>query len=943
MDMFAQDDQVADWENALLPLRGAARLPLLLPLAWHLRQRDSRRAAALASEGQLLLRNTPMPDEQQRRLNARLQLVQAETVWLAGNLETASELLEPAYDIFCHLGDHQGCADTHWLRAWIAIDHGDHRSAESELELMAAAARGVHDQARIDVAEAATARWAVLHDLMSAERRWGDRFPAGQDYAPAVAAWVFDYIGLAASQHSNNGAAVRYYIHAYEAALESGQIRVAVTAAINIGLNFTILNDHHAALEWMQSALDLARPTNWPRSIGAALVHTAETMRRVGRLDAAEELLREALQVLTPLPGARSYAHALSYLGDLALDQGDYATALEAFQRMQARADALQQADFQSIARRGQAHALCFLERAEDARAMAQRAVELAAEQTNRYNHVAALRVLAVIHERHRLPPPDGMTEQNATLHYLYQALDVAAGIEGYTLPGDLHDALGREYANVGDYAKAYAAAQAAAAARQKTHSQEATNRAIAMQVHHQTEHARAEGLHHRELAASEARRAELLQQTSDTLERLSAIGQEITTHLNAHAVFQALNRHVQALLPANTYAIYLCSREGDSISRVFGMENGQPLPGNTIPLQHPRANAARCLRERREIYIEQASAADIVLAPGTQLMASALYVPLIVGERTLGAMTVQASHASAFGERERLIFRTLCAYGAIALDNAEAYRQLKDAQTQLVSQEKLAALGALMAGVAHELNTPIGNSLLIASTLAQKTDELASRLDGPGLRRSELATYMSDARTAHELVMRGLTSAADLVNSFKQVAVDRTTEQRRSFNLQQVSHEVIATMMNRVRAANHRLSVELPDTVLMDSYPGPYGQVIANFINNALLHAFGREQGGSMQLQASTPVEGRVLITFRDNGGGIAPEHMSRIFDPFFTTKLGQGGSGLGLSISYNIVTSLLGGTISVDSSPQGTCFTLDLPLTAPQHQQPAATQIYN
>ena len=147
---------------------------------------------------------------------------------------------------------------------------------------------------------------------------------------------------------------------------------------------------------------------------------------------------------------------------------------------------------------------------------------------------------------------------------------------------------------------------------------------------------------------------------------------------------------------------------------------------------------------------------------------------------------------------------------------------------------------------------------------------------------------------------------------------------------------------MNRIRAANHRIEIEVPELISMDSYPGPFGQVVANFINNALLHAFARERSGSMWLHAATPAEGRVLITFRDDGGGIAPEHMSRIFDPFFTTKLGQGGSGLGLSISYNIVTSLLGGHISVHSSRDGTVFTLDLPVTAPEHQTAEATQIY-
>ncbi|MFS2007436.1 ATP-binding protein [Duganella sp. CT11-25] len=944
MEIFALDDELARWEAALHPLRGPARLPALVPLAWHLRQRDTARAVALATEGLQLLPAASLAADAMALLAARLQLVQAEAAWLSGQLDAADQLAAQAYAQLSHLNDHTGCADAHWLRAWIAIDRGDHLLGEAELERMSAAARQVGDRQRSEIAEAANARWTVLRDLPTAERRWGQHFDLEDGRRPAaVAAWIYDYYGLAASQLSDFGAAAAHYLRCYEAALETGQLRMAITAAVNIGLDFTILNDHHAALEWMESALDLARPTGWPRSIGACLMHTADTMRRLGRLDATEEMLKEALDILAPLSGGRSYATALHYLGDLSLDQGKHAAALDAFRQLEHRADALRQADFQSIARRGQAHALCFLDRPQEALEMAARAAKLAAGQANLYNHVAALRVMSAIHVRHKLPPPPGMTEPNATLHYLHQALAVAAGIDGYTLPGDLHDALAREYAQIGDYAQAYAAAQSAAAAREKTHSQDATNRAIAMQVHHQTEHARAEGFHHRELAASEARRAEVLQQTTATLERLSVIGQEITTHLDATAVFQALDRHVQALLPANTFAIYMCDAGGASITRAFGVENGQPLPANTIALDNPRANSSLSLRERREVYVEQLDPQTIFLTPGTLPTASALYVPLLVGERAIGVMTVQAMHARAYGERERLIFRTLCAYGAIALDNAEAYRQLKDAQTQLVSQEKLAALGSLMAGVAHELNTPIGNSLLIASTLMQKTEELETQLNGPGLKRSDLASYMADARKAHELVMRGLTSAAELVNSFKQVAVDRTTEQRRMFNLQQVSHEVIATMMNRIRASSHRIEIEVPESISMDSYPGPFGQVIANFINNALLHAFGKERSGSMWLRATTPADGRVLVTFRDNGGGIAPEHMSRIFDPFFTTKLGQGGSGLGLSISYNIVTSLLGGHISVHSALTGTTFTLDLPLTAPAHQAAATTQIYH
>ncbi|WP_229499608.1 ATP-binding protein [Pseudoduganella ginsengisoli] len=940
--MFAVDDEVAQWEVALLPLRGAARLPLLLPLAWHMRQRDSARADQLAAEAQSLLG----PDDVAGR--ARMQLVRAEVQWLNGSLDAAEAQAQQAFATLCASGDHAGCADAHWLQAWIAIDRGDHGRRDTELELAMAAAETAGDSKRMRIIEAVTGRWEILRNPTESQY-WTERLihSNGPDFRllpPDIATWVNDYFGIACSQSGNFGTAAGHYIQCYEKALETGQLRAAITAATNIGEDYTNLNNHQASLEWMQCALDLSRPTGWPRSVGASLMHTADTMRRLGRIEAAEELLREALDILAPISGARSYAIALQYLGDLSLDKSDYMGALDAFTRLGARAAALQQADFFTVAKRGQAHALSGMDRPEEALAAAHEAVRLAAEQNNVYHEILALRVLALIHRRHQLPAPEGMTELNASLHYLHKAIAVGATIDGYTLPGELLDAVAHEYALAGSYQQAYETALAARAAWDKTHSEEATNRAVAMQVHHETEHARAEGQHHLELAALEARRAELLQQTSATLERLSVIGQEITAHLDASAVFDVLNRHVQALLPAHTFAIYLHDAAAAALLRAFGLEGGAPLPTTVIALDSASSYSVRALHERREVYVEDLSKSDFYNAvPGTCHNLSGLYVPLLAGDRALGVMTVQSQTVSAYGERERLIFRTLCAYGAIALDNAEAYRQLQNAQTQLVSQEKLAALGSLMAGVAHELNTPIGNSLLIASTLQQKTAEIETQMNGAGLRRSDLANYIADSKKASELVMRGLTSAADLVNSFKQVAVDRTTEQRRMFNLQQVTHEIVATMMNRIRNANHAIEYDVPDGLAMDSYPGPFGQVIANFINNALLHAFENRQHGQMKLSAAPHGDNRVVVTFSDNGNGIAPNHLTRIFDPFFTTKLGQGGSGLGLSISYNIVTSLLGGQISVASGPDGTTFTLELPLTAPEHEDSGPAAIYH
>ena len=935
MEMFTVDENVAHWETSLPSLRGIDRLATVLPLAWHLRQRDTRRAVGLAHEAAALLADAGNVDPQSDSNRARMQLVLAEAKWLDGQLDAAHADCSAILERFTALNDHAGRADSFWLLAWIAIDRGNHRDSDSAFAAAAQAAGDGRDQLRTLLAQAAIARWDVLRDRNTAVARWGGAFNSGSAQVhPALATWVNDFLALAASRAGDFGAAAGYFIRCYETALETGQLRAAITAATNIGEDFTLLGDHHSALEWMQCALELARPTVWPRCVGACLMHTADTLRRLGQLEPAHAMLQEALEILTPLQNARSYAIALQYLGDLALDQDNYAEALDAFTRLEARADALDQADFHSVARRGQAHALSHLGRGAQALDVAADAARIAAQQNHPYHQVAALRVMAMIHASHALSAPAGMVEPNPALHYLNQSLKVGLKIDGYTVPGELYDAMAREYAAVGDYRRAYDVAMAASSAREKTHSQEATNHAIAMQVHHQTEHARSEGYHHRELAESEARRAEILQRTSATLERLSAIGQEITAHLDAAAVFGALDRHIHGLLTASTFAIYLTDTAGALLRRAFGVEQGRALPTNTIALSHPSSYAVRCLAERREMYIDHwPDAEHREIVPGTLVNMSALFVPLIVGERAIGVMTVQAPHSRAYGENERMVFRTLCAYGAIALDNAEAYRQLQDAQAQLVSQEKLAALGSLMAGVAHELNTPIGNSLLMASTMQEKTAEIEALMNGPGLRRSELASYVADSQKASALVMRGLTSAADLVNSFKQVAVDRTTEQRRFFNLQQVCHEIIATMMNRIRAANHSIGLDVMEAIGMDSYPGPFGQVVTNFINNALLHAFAPGVCGTMRLSAALHGDNRVLIAFSDDGGGILPEHLGRIFDPFFTTKLGQGGSGLGLSISYNIVTSLLGGQISVVSDAEsGTCFTLDLPLTAPQ-----------
>ncbi|OEZ57529.1 sensor protein ZraS [Duganella sp. HH105] len=263
--------------------------------------------------------------------------------------------------------------------------------------------------------------------------------------------------------------------------------------------------------------------------------------------------------------------------------------------------------------------------------------------------------------------------------------------------------------------------------------------------------------------------------------------------------------------------------------------------------------------------------------------------------------------------------------------DLAQALDTLRIAQGELVNSEKLAALGSLVAGVAHELNTPIGNGLLAATVLADKTRQFSSDY-GSGLTRRTTEAYISDMTQITELVVRNIARSAELVTSFKQVAVDQTSSQRRRFLLASVVSENIKALLPTINKTAFTVEQAVPGDIDMDSYPGPIGQVLINLVNNAIVHGFEGRSQGTITIDAALAEPGWLELRISDNGVGIAAEHIGRIYDPFFTTKLGAGSSGLGLNISHNIVTGLLGGKIRVNSQAgNGTTFILHLPLIAP------------
>ena len=256
---------------------------------------------------------------------------------------------------------------------------------------------------------------------------------------------------------------------------------------------------------------------------------------------------------------------------------------------------------------------------------------------------------------------------------------------------------------------------------------------------------------------------------------------------------------------------------------------------------------------------------------------------------------------------------------------------QLRQAQDELVRSERLASLGALVAGVAHELNTPLGSVLLVATTLGDGLEELREKLDRGDLKRSTLAEFLAQQTDAQSLIVRNAKRAADLIQRFKQVAVDQTSEQRRAFDLAEVVVEVIATLQPRLRKTSHHVEIAIEEGLVMDSYPGPLGQVLTNLVMNAMVHGLG-DQAGRVRIAAWADGDDDLVLEVADDGVGIPADHLPRIFDPFFTTKLGEGGSGLGLHIVFSLVERMLGGRIDVSSVPgQGATFRLRLPRKAP------------
>lgn len=263
---------------------------------------------------------------------------------------------------------------------------------------------------------------------------------------------------------------------------------------------------------------------------------------------------------------------------------------------------------------------------------------------------------------------------------------------------------------------------------------------------------------------------------------------------------------------------------------------------------------------------------------------------------------------------------------------NAElqtALERLRQTQQQLVMSEKLAALGELVAGVAHEINTPVGVALSATSTMAEKNRVIRDLFAQGEMKRSDLTEYLESTREGAEMSLLNLHRASDLIRSFKMVAADQVSETRRVFRVRDYIGEILLSLRPKLKKTAHSVDVVCDGELSIESYPGALSQILTNFIINSLTHAFDEGQSGRIRIEVVT-VDDVLTLTYADNGRGIAPEVQARIFEPFYTTARAKGSTGLGLHIVFNIITHTLGGTITCCSAPgHGTMFQVRAPLS--------------
>jgi len=347
-----------------------------------------------------------------------------------------------------------------------------------------------------------------------------------------------------------------------------------------------------------------------------------------------------------------------------------------------------------------------------------------------------------------------------------------------------------------------------------------------------------------------------------------------------------------------------------------------------------------------------QASPSGAAMSDDTQTVYSSLSLPALLEERSTFEsivagdpdlhLLIRYSATPGFFSTENLPgFAALIAIcglfsvftGTMLTARKSAEEKARAAEEQVVRLDRLAGLGALVAGVSHELNTPIGNALIAATTVDHRVQSLEQSIKEGRIGRNALSTQLANIRDGVSIMNGSLLRASEIIKNFKQFAVDQTSERRRKFILDAYLRETLHLLQPQFSNSGITLKEGHLERIEMDSFPGPVGQIVTNLLTNARIHAFKGRPHGTVVVSAESVDPDHVTITVSDDGSGIAPEELQQVLVPFFSTSFGEGGSGLGLTIVDSIVTGVLGGKLSIDSKPgEGTRITLLIPVVAPE-----------
>ena len=337
----------------------------------------------------------------------------------------------------------------------------------------------------------------------------------------------------------------------------------------------------------------------------------------------------------------------------------------------------------------------------------------------------------------------------------------------------------------------------------------------------------------------------------------------------------------------------------------------------------------------------------------GNQNYVHWLGVPLTMEEQTIGVIVTQSYEASVTYSQQDLELLNFVArhvsdaFGKVRAREAlqevqrelvqrnqalgDALANLQSAQGELVRQERLASLGALVAGVAHEINTPLGVCVTATSHLEEELQvTLAAQSKGP-LSDESLNQFFEAASDTVRILKSNTQRAAKLIQSFKQVSVDQSSGEMRAVNLAEYLNEVLATLRPNLKNKSVTVNIACPSDLVVKTYPGALAQVITNLVMNSVIHGFEGKSHGVINITAAFEAD-NLTLQYSDDGHGTDAEGLKKIFDPFYTTKRGTGGSGLGAHIVYNLITGPLGGKVQVTSTPgQGLHFDIRMPISLP------------